>query len=134
MYVWVIVDFLLISFKFSLGCLFSPHHVNQGGVQKTTPQVTLYKSHTVNESFRRCRDGTHSQELSGHPGQGWELLLVLFPPYERVWVVGHLLHSHAGIYHGSVSPLTKDGSTSIDVLLTPKVSSKSLGLGTCRSS
>ena len=41
-YVWVIVDFLLLSFKLSLGCLFSPHHVNQGGVQKTAPQVTLY--------------------------------------------------------------------------------------------
>ena len=41
----VIVDFL--SFKLRLGCLFSPHHVSQGVVQKTTPQVTLYKPHTT---------------------------------------------------------------------------------------
>ena len=34
---------------------------------------------------------------------------------------------------GYVSPLTEDGSTSIDVLLTPKLSSKTLGLGTCPS-
>jgi hypothetical protein len=27
--------------------VFSPHHVNQGGVQKTTPQVTLYKPDNV---------------------------------------------------------------------------------------
>ena len=26
--------------------MFSPHHVNQGGVQKFTPQVTLYETHT----------------------------------------------------------------------------------------
>ncbi len=48
-YVLVIVDFLLFSFKLILGCLFSPHHVNQGGVQKTTPQVTLYKPDTTKE-------------------------------------------------------------------------------------
>jgi hypothetical protein len=37
----------LLSFKLSSGCLFSPHHVNQGGVQKATvPQVTLYEPHT----------------------------------------------------------------------------------------
>jgi hypothetical protein len=33
-YVLVSVDFLLLSFKLILGRLFSPHHVNQGGVQK----------------------------------------------------------------------------------------------------
>ncbi len=43
-WVSVCVSFLLISFKLSSGCLFSPHHVNQGGVQKTTPQVTLYET------------------------------------------------------------------------------------------
>ncbi len=32
-----------------------------------------------------------------------------------------------------VSPLTEDGSTCIDVVLTPKRSSKTLGLGTCPS-
>ncbi len=64
-FVLVIVDFLFVCFKLILGCLFSPHHVNQGGVQKTTPQVTLYK----------------------------ELLMMMLPPHERVCVVGHLLHS-----------------------------------------
>ena len=43
--------------------MFSPHHVNQGGVQKATPQVTLYKPHTAEESFRRHRAGRHSQVL-----------------------------------------------------------------------
>ena len=48
----MIMDFLLTSLKLSLGCLFSPHHVNQGDVQKTTPQVTLHNPHTVEESLR----------------------------------------------------------------------------------
>jgi hypothetical protein len=52
--VFVLVEFLLLSFKLSLGCLFNLHHVNHGGFQ-TTPQVTLYKSHTVAESIRRRR-------------------------------------------------------------------------------
>jgi hypothetical protein len=52
-----VVSFLLLSFKLSLGCLFRPHHVNQGGVQKITPQVTLYESHTTEESLRRRRSG-----------------------------------------------------------------------------
>ncbi len=43
----VYVSFQLLSFKFNSGCLFSPHHVNQGAVQKPTPQVTLYEPHTV---------------------------------------------------------------------------------------
>ena len=51
--VCVCVSFLLPSFKLSLGCLFSPHHVNQGGVQKTTPLVTLYKPDTAKESLKR---------------------------------------------------------------------------------
>jgi len=38
--VCVCVSFPLLSFKLSSGCLFSPHHVNQGGVQKATPQFT----------------------------------------------------------------------------------------------
>jgi hypothetical protein len=37
--------------------VFIPHHVNQGGVQKTTPQVTLYKLDTGKESLRRRRAG-----------------------------------------------------------------------------
>jgi hypothetical protein len=86
----VIVDFLLLSFKLILGCLFSPHHVNQGGVQKTTPQVTLYKPDTVKESLRRRRACSHIQVLPDHAGQAWELFLVLLPPHERVCVVGHV--------------------------------------------
>ncbi len=54
----------MLTCKLSLGCLFSPHHVNQGGVQKTTPQVTLYKPHTVKESLRRRKPGKHSQVLT----------------------------------------------------------------------
>jgi hypothetical protein len=41
--------------------------------QKTTPQVTIYKPHTDKESLRRLRAGRHSQVLSGHAGQVWEL-------------------------------------------------------------
>jgi hypothetical protein len=85
-YVLVIVDFLLLSFKLILGRLFRPHHVNQGGVQKTTPQVTLYKPDTAKESLRRRRTDRHSQVLTGRAGQAWELLLVLLPPHERVCV------------------------------------------------
>ncbi len=57
------VSFLLLSFKLGSGCLFSPHHVNQGGVQKVTPQVTVYEPHTAEESLRRRRSGMHSQLL-----------------------------------------------------------------------
>ena len=39
--VCVCVYFLLLSFKLSLGCLFSPHYVNQGH------KVTLYEPHTA---------------------------------------------------------------------------------------
>ncbi len=58
---------VLLSFKLSLGCLFkvSPHHVNLGGVQKTTPQITLYKPHTAEESLRRRRTSRHSLWQSG---------------------------------------------------------------------
>ncbi len=94
------VSFLLISFKLSSGSLFSPHHVNQGGVQKATPQVTLYESHTAEESLRRYRSGGNSQVLPGHPGQVRELLHVLLPPHERVCVKGHLMHSRVGIQLG----------------------------------
>ena len=53
----VCVSFFLLSFKLSLGCVFSPHYVNQGGVQKVTPQVTFYEPHTAEESLRRRRSG-----------------------------------------------------------------------------
>ncbi len=76
MYVW---DFPLLTFKWSLRCLFSPHHVNQGGVQKATPQVTLYKPHTAEESLRRRRAVRHSQVLPDHAGQAWELWLCVIP-------------------------------------------------------
>ena len=51
--VCVSVSFLFLPFKLILGCLFIPHLVNQGGVQMVTPQVTLYESHTSEESLRR---------------------------------------------------------------------------------
>ena len=89
--------FLLISFKLSSGCLFIPHHVNQGGVQKATPQVTLYESHTAEESLRRRRSDRYSQVLTGHAGQAREFLHVLLPPHQRVCVKGHLMYSRVTI-------------------------------------
>jgi hypothetical protein len=98
-YVLVIVDFLLLSFKLILGCVFSLHHVNQGGVQKTTPEVTLYKPDTAKESLRRHRAGRHSQVLPDHAGQPWDLLLVLLPPHERFCVVDQELRTILQISH-----------------------------------
>jgi len=49
--VCVFVSFLLLTFKLSLWCLFSPHHVNEGGVQKVTTHATLYEPHTDEESL-----------------------------------------------------------------------------------
>jgi hypothetical protein len=43
----VCASFLLLSFKLSSGCLFSSNHVNEVGVQKATPQVTLYEPHDI---------------------------------------------------------------------------------------
>jgi hypothetical protein len=77
----------LALFQVDFRVLVWPNHVYQGGVQKTTPQVTLYKPHTAKESLRRHRAGSRMKAFS------------------------------------SVSPLTEDGSTSIDVLPTPKMSS-----------
>jgi hypothetical protein len=96
----VCVSFQLLSFKLSSGYLFSPHHVNQGAVQKPTTDVTLYEAHTAEEFLRRRRSGRNSQVLSGHAGQARELLHVLFPPHQRVCVKGHLLHSRVGIQPG----------------------------------
>jgi hypothetical protein len=85
------------SFKLSSGYLFSPHHVNQGAVQKPTPQVTLYEPHTAEESLRRRRSGRNSQVLTDHTVQARELLHVLLPPHQRVCVKRHLLHYRVGI-------------------------------------
>jgi hypothetical protein len=46
-----------------------------------------YNPHTAEESLRRLRAGRHSQVLSDHAGQAWELLLVLLPPHEGICVV-----------------------------------------------
>jgi hypothetical protein len=40
-------------FQDDLRCLFLPHQVNHGGVQKAPAQVSLSKSHTTEESLRR---------------------------------------------------------------------------------
>ncbi len=61
----MIVDFIVLTVNLSLGCVFSPHHVNQGGVQKATLQVTLYKPHTAKESLRKHGAGRNSQVLPG---------------------------------------------------------------------
>jgi hypothetical protein len=87
----------LALFQLSLGCAFSPHHVNQGGVKRVTPQVTLHEPHTAEESLRRRRSGRYSQVLPGEVGQARELLHVLLLPHQRVCVKGHLLHSRVGI-------------------------------------
>ena len=43
-----------LSISVQGACLYN---VNQGGVQKATPQLTLYESHTVEESLRRRGSG-----------------------------------------------------------------------------
>ncbi len=43
-------------FPDELRCLFRPHQVNHGGVQEPPPPVSLYKSHTTEESLRRLTD------------------------------------------------------------------------------
>ena len=72
--VCVSVSVLSKAFKLSLGCVFSPHHINPGGVQEVTP---LYEPHTAEECLGRHRSGRHSQVLPGHAGQARELLHVL---------------------------------------------------------
>ncbi len=57
-------------FQDDLRCLFSPHKVNHGDVQKAPMQVSLYKSHTTEESntteesLRKHRSGKYCQVLS----------------------------------------------------------------------
>ena len=87
---------LLDLFQDDLRCLFSPHQVNHGGVQKPPQQVSLCKSDTTEESLRGRRSGRYSQVLTGHSDQVRKLLLVLLPPHQRGCVVGSLLHSHVG--------------------------------------
>ena len=46
--VWCVCVLLVHLFQDDLRCLFIPHQVNHGGVQKSPPpQVSLYKSHTT---------------------------------------------------------------------------------------
>ena len=87
-------------FQDDLRCLFSPHQVNHGGVQKPPAQVSLYKSHTTEEPLRRRRSDRNCQVLSTHSGQVGKLLLMLIPPHQRVCVVGHLLDLHGGLKLG----------------------------------
>ncbi len=49
-YVWVIVDFLLLSFKFTLGCLFSQHHVIKV-VSRRLPHKSLFTRPTLSKSL-----------------------------------------------------------------------------------
>ncbi len=81
-------------------CLFRPHQVNHGGVQKPPAQVSLYKSHTTEESLRRHRSGRYCQVLSSHSGQVGKLFLMLLPPHQRVCVVVHLLDLHVRLKLG----------------------------------
>jgi hypothetical protein len=65
--VCVCVSLQLLSFKLSSGYLFRPHHVNQGAVQKPTPQVTLYETHTK-------RVSQETQKWQEQTGAAWHLL------------------------------------------------------------
>jgi hypothetical protein len=56
-------------FQDDLRCLFRPHQVNHGGVQKP---------------LRRHRSGRSCQVLSNHSGQVGKLLWILFPPHQGV--------------------------------------------------
>ncbi len=64
----------LFQVEFRSGYLFSPHHVNQGGVQKDTPKVTLYETHTTEESLSRRRSGRYSQVLADLDGSSEGIL------------------------------------------------------------
>jgi hypothetical protein len=101
-------------FQDDLRCLFSPHQVNHGGVQKPPAEVSVYKSHTTEEPLRRRRSGRYCQVLSIHSGQVGKVLLMLLPPHQRVCVVEHLLDLHV---HLKVTEVT---SKSMDAVLIPK--------------
>jgi hypothetical protein len=81
---------IALSLLRSLKCLFSPHQVNHGGVQNAPAEVSLYMSHTTEESLGRHRSGRYIQvHLSGDSGQVSKILLVLLPPHQRDFVLGH---------------------------------------------
>jgi hypothetical protein len=98
--VWCVCVLFVHLFQDDLRCLFNPHQVNHGGVQKPPVQVSLYKSHTTEESLRRRRSDRYCQVLSSHSGQVWKLWLMLLPPHQRVCVVGHLLDLHVRLKLG----------------------------------
>ena len=87
-------------FQDDLMCLFSPHQVNHGGVQKAPAQVILHQSHTTEESLWRLRRCRYCQVLSRQSGQVRKLLLTLLSPHQRVCVVGHLLDLHVDLKLG----------------------------------
>ncbi len=90
------MSFLLISFNLSSGCLFRPHHVNQGGVQ-SLPHKSLFTNPTLLKSpLRRHRSGRDSQVLSVHADKVRELLHVTLAPH----------HSHNTSTHFPAPGLT----------------------------
>ena len=100
MCVWCVCVLFVHLFQDDLSCLFRPHQVNHGGVQKAPAQVSLCKSHTTEEPLRRRRSGRYCQVLSSHSGQVRKLLLMMLPPHQRVCVVGHLLDLHVRLKLG----------------------------------
>ncbi len=75
--VWCVL--FLHLFQDDLRCLFRPHQVNHGGVQKTPTQVSLYKSHTTEVPLRRNRSDRYCH------------LLTVLSPTGAQRVVEHLL-------------------------------------------
>ncbi len=69
-------------------------------VQKSPAQLSLYKSDTTEEPLRRHRRIRYYQVLSSHSGQVGKLLLMMFPPHQRVCVVDHLLDFHVHLKLG----------------------------------
>ncbi len=86
MCVWCVCVLFVHLLEDDLRYLFIPHQVNHGGVQKAPPQVSLYKSHTTEESLRRRRSGRYCQVLSRHSDQVGKLLMMMLPPHQRVCV------------------------------------------------
>ncbi len=100
MCVWCVCVLFVHLLEDDLRCLFRPHQVNHGGVQQTPSEVSMYKSHTTEEPLRRHRSGRYCQVLSSHSDQVGKLSLMLFPPHQRVCVVGHLLDFHVRLKLG----------------------------------
>ena len=142
-------------FQDDLRYLFSPHQVNHGGVQKTPAQVSLYKSHTteglfvllplkisVVQSNRPCDRKNSFKNLSGDAevagtaryfGPSRETLADAASTTSEGlcrWApVGLACTFEAGL----PCPWTEDTSKSMDSVLIPKSSSKSLRDLTCSS-